>query len=335
VSERYSNKIEIAALLTEAKSLTLLTHDRPDGDGLGSMVALARAARQQGKTARLICHPSVPRQYAFLTAGEQFFSPLQLPQVIEASDRVVVLDTCTWSQLASVAETLSALREKIVVIDHHQTHQDIAAVMWCDASAAAAGVMLAELMEQLHWPIDPPIAEALMTAVCFDTGWLQFANTDSRVLSVVARCIDAGVTADGLYRKLYQNDRPQRLAIMGCAISALQLHCDGQVAVMAVTRDDFAAVGAETDETENLVNEPMRIGSVCVSVLLTEMNDCIRCSLRSRPGGSGEPGLKAIDVAGIAQTFGGGGHTRAAACRLPGPIAEATQKVLVALNDVI
>ena len=310
----------IAARLRQAGNILLVTHDRPDGDALGAMMALALAARAQGKTVRVVCE-SVPRQYAFLTQGEDLVRPADAVAAAEPADRIVILDTCTLSQLTEPRLAIISNWQQLSAIDHHQTSHDVAPLRWCDPTAAATGVMVAELLDELAWPIDEPIARALMTAVCSDTGWLRFSNTDPRALGVVSRCIDAGVSLDSLYRTLYQNDRPERLALTARLLSSLQLHADGQVAVMTLTAADFAETGATRDETENLINEALRIATVHVAILLVEQDDLIRGSLRSKS----DPG---VDVAAIAQQLGGGGHARAAGFRLSGKIGEAALKVL-------
>jgi len=330
--DRAETRREIARRLAAAKTIVLLTHDRPDGDGLGAMMALAAAARRQGKTALPACSDRVPGRYAFLTAGENLLDAAALAEAVKTCDCLVVLDTCTMNQLESVAAVVTAAGEKAVVIDHHQTAEPIAPLRWCDPSAAAAGVMVAELLAELDWPITPPVAEALLAAVGTDTGWFRFANTDSRALAVAGRCLDAGASADAMCRRLYQNDRPQRLALKARALAGLQLHYDGRVAVMTLAADDFAATGAAPAETEDLINEPMHIADVCVSILLVAADDRTRVSLRSKPTGAPPTGTP-IDVARVARALGGGGHARAAGARLTATLAQATQTVLAAIAN--
>ena len=198
-------------------------------------------------------------------------------------------------------------RDKIVVVDHHATRDDVSDDAWVDVSAAAAGVMAGELIEALGWPVDPPTAEALATAVLTDTGWLRFSNTDGRCLRQVARWVDSGVRPDALYRRIYQNDRPRRLALLARMLDGMELRADDRLAVMTIRRADFEATGAKTYETENLINEALRIATVEMAVLLVEHPEVVRVSLRSR---------EAIDVSEIASRFGGGGHARAAGLRL-------------------
>jgi len=311
----------VAARIRLGERLVLVTHDRPDGDAIGSMLAVARAARARGKTVRMVCS-GVPRAYAFLAEGETFIHPDHFRDAADASDRVVILDTCSLAQLTEVREAIISYWPNLLVIDHHRTGHDIAPLRWRDPSAAATGVMVAELLDELGWPLEAAVAEPLMAAICTDTGWLRFSSTDARALDIVGRCLGAGVEPDGLYRALYENDRPERLALLGRLLANLRYHDGGRVAVMTLSAADFAATGATA---ENLISEALRVGAVQVAVLLVERDDVIRGSLRSKP-------TSGVDVALVARRLGGGGHARAAGFRLEGSLAEATAKALEALG---
>ncbi|MFB3893788.1 MAG: bifunctional oligoribonuclease/PAP phosphatase NrnA [Phycisphaerae bacterium] len=298
---------DIVERLGRAKSILAVTHARPDGDGLGSIAALARAARAAGKRAAVLVPDKVPQRYAFLF-GDDAPAPVgRFTALADEADAVVIVDTCSLSQLDDIAPHLEAFRAKTAVIDHHATRDDIGAARWTDTSAAAAGVMVLELLRTLKWPLDAACVEALATAVTTDTGWLRFSNTDSRCLRAMADLVDAGLTPDKLYARIFQTDRPERIRLMQRMLASLELHRGGRLAVMAIRRADFAASGAFQDETENLVNEALRIGSVEASVLLVETDGPLRASLRSR---------ETIDVAAVAAQFGGGGHARAAGVRV-------------------
>jgi len=292
--------------LQTADSLLVLTHARPDGDGLGSMVALARAARAAGRAAQMFLLDAVPGRYQFLFAGQQTAPTEQFVPLAEQADVIVVLDTCALVQLEKIEEALRRRRSRLVVVDHHTTGDDLADVQWIDTTAAATAVMIGEIVEALNWPLDLVTAEALVTAVMSDTGWLQFANTDSRCLRAVAEWLEAGVRPDKLYKKLYQSDRLERLRLVVRMLQSLELHCNGRLAAMTLRRADFEQTGALPAETENLVNEALRMGSVETAILLVENEHCVRVSLRSRDR---------VDVSAVAARFGGGGHRRAAGIR--------------------
>ena len=313
----------IAGRLSRVESLLLLTHARPDGDGLGAMAALARAAGAAGKRADMLVPDTVPERYAFLfphpPAGPERFAELA-----DQADAIVVVDTCARAQLDRVAQAVVDRRDKVLVLDHHATAETIGDVQWVDASAAAAGVLVGELIQTLDWPMDATAAEALLTAVTSDTGWLHFANTDARCLRQAAWLLEFGVRPDKLYRRIFQNDRPERLALIARMLSSLRIECGGRLASMVIRRTDFQHSGARGDETENLVNEALRIGSVEAALLLVETpgeasaSAEVRVSLRSRD---------AVDVAAVAKQFGGGGHTRAAGVRAVANIDEFREKL--------
>jgi len=315
----------LAARLAGAGKILLVTHARPDGDALGSMRALAEAAREAGKTVHMLVPDAVPRRLAFLLGDSPCAGPGRFGPLADGADVIVVLDTCSSAQLDDVAEAVAAQREKMVVIDHHATRDDIADIVWIDTSAAATGVMVGELIDRLGWTLTRQGAEALVAAVATDTGWLRFANTDARALRAVAGWLDAGVRTDILYRRIYQNARPQRLRLIARAIESLELHYSDRLAVMCLRRGDFAETGAGEDETENIVNEALRIGTVESAFIVVENTDHVRASLRSRD---------LVDVAALAARFGGGGHPRAAGLRSTEDLETLKAKLIEAWGEV-
>jgi len=326
-------KSEISRRLSAANRLLVVTHARPDGDALGSMSALASAAIAAGKQAATLVPSDVPDRLGFLLLTGPPAKPEKFAELADWADAVAIVDTCAFAQLDNLDEALAAAREKIVVVDHHATTDDIGAVRWVDPSAAAAGVMVSELLEELAWPVGLAEAESLMTAITSDTGWLRFSNTDGRCLRAAARLTDAGVQCDQLYQRLFQTDRPQRTRLLARALSNMDLRAEGNISVMKLHLTDFDQTGALQSETESIVNEPMRIGCVEVSLLLTETPETdhsqpngrvVRVSLRSRG---------AVDVSAVARRFGGGGHVRAAGLRAIEDIDTLAEKLVTACQE--
>jgi len=321
---------EIMRRISAAARLLVVTHARPDGDALGSLAALCGAARAAGKQTATLVPGDVPERYDFLLAGDRPAPAERFAELANWADAVIIVDTCALAQLDGLDDQLAAAREKIVVIDHHATTDDIGAVRWLDTSAAAAGVMVGELLDALGWPVDLKTAEALLTAMTTDTGWFHYSNTDGRCLRAAARLFDAGVEGDKLYQRLFQADRPERMMLLGRALASLELPAAGSIATMKLHLADFAETGARQDETENIVNEPMRMGCVEVSMLLVQTPDdggrCIRVSLRSRGG---------VDVAAIARRFGGGGHVQAAGLRADEDIDTLAGKLVTACRQAM
>ena len=311
----------VVGRLADAGSMLLVTHGRPDGDGLGSMLALATAARGVGKDVRMLVPDEIPVRLGFMFGPRRPAGIDEFGALSESSDLVVILDTHALAQLDDLGEALGRLSDKIVIIDHHSTGDAIGETAWVDTSAAATGVMVGEVIDALKWPMDATIAEFLLTAVLTDTGWLRFANTDGRCLRAVAHWTDMGVRPDILYRKIYQNDRPQRFLLMVKLLQSMEFYFDSQLAVMVLRSGDFDETGALRSETENMVNEALRIGTVESAILLVEDDAQVRVSLRSRDG---------VDVASLAGQFGGGGHRRAAGLRSAMRIDDLKAKLIAA-----
>ncbi len=312
--------------LVRSSNLLLVTHARADGDGLGVIAALERAAPAAGKKARVLVPDNVPQRYTFLFPETPPADAESFETLAGAADVILVADTCAFEQLDGIGDGLRKCREKTVVIDHHLTIDDVGAVQWSDTSAAATGVMALEILDALGWDITAEVAEPLFVAITSDTGWFRFANTDARTLRAAAKLLEAGARAGAIFTRLFQTDRPERLALLERVLRSLRLHHDGKLAMMKIRKLDFDETGARPDETENLINEAMRMEKVRAAVMLVENTGCVRVSLRSREG---------VDVAKIAQGFGGGGHARAAGCRVSDDIDTLAKRLVQAFQGAL
>jgi len=314
--------------IDKSTSILVLTHTKPDGDACGCVAAMCEAIAALGKKARPLMLSPVPQWYAFLfneripVLGED----IQVEELVAGRfDLVIIVDTNSKDQLPGFDEYLKQSNAPVLVIDHHKTSNGLGDVEVIDRSAAAAGLIVLDLLKHAGWPVTERIAEALFVAAATDTGWFQFSNTDSRTYRACAELIDAGAKLTQIYANLYQNFSQARFRLMVVMLNSLELLMDGQYAVMQVTQQDFARTGAAYSDTENLINECHRIGTVRASALFIELKDGrIRCSLRSRGG---------PDVSRIAAQFGGGGHTMAAGTFLPGPLENAKKLILAAMTE--
>jgi len=314
----------LAGRLSSARSLLLITHTRPDGDGLGSAGALARAGATEGIDSAIYVPVELPARHEHLVEGLKLIAGKDLESSAAKADAIVIVDTSAHSQLPQLEEFLSAHRDKVLVIDHHATGDDIGCVAWRDHTAAAAGVMVYELLAYMGWSIDEISAQMLATAILCDTGWLRFSNTDARSLFAMANLVSLGARPDELHSKLDQSDSHERLQLLHRVLGSLQLHNDASIATMILTQDDFSQVGAEMSESENFVNEPLRISTVQVSIMLVEHPDSVRVSLRSKGD---------VDVAAIAGHFGGGGHAKAAGLTGDLPLEELKNRIIALISE--
>ena len=322
-TDAYQQALE---LIDKATNILVTTHTKPDGDACGCVAALTQVLRSRGRTVQPVLLSAAPEWYRFLFDEEipVLKTDEQVDQLIAGAlgefDLIVIADTNSVSQLPRFERYLRQATAPVVVIDHHVTSDGLGRVELVDPTAAAAGLVTYEFLQFAGWPIAEKTAEALFVAIATDTGWFQFNNTDSRTYRRSAELIDLGAAPAQIYDKLYHNFSYPRFKLMQAMLDRLELHLDDRYAVQYILQEDFAQTGATPQDTENLINECHRIGSVLVSTLLIELKDeRVRCSLRSRG---------AVDVSEIATKYGGGGHKMAAGTFLPGPIEHDKQLIL-------
>jgi bifunctional oligoribonuclease and PAP phosphatase NrnA len=315
--------------LSAARKVLITTHVRPDGDAVGTAAAMAMALRTRGIADEILLFSRLPPKYAFIFQQNKIEhhnveAGWPADWSIDRFDTLLVVDTGTWSQLPGLKEKLNGFAGQRLILDHHLTQEDWADQKLLDSKAAAAGEIAAELLKRWKIELTPTIATALFLAIASDTGWFQFSNTRPQTLRLAAHLMEIGVDTDRIYRLIYQNERVQRLALQTRAQQSLELFCDNRLAVMRLRRQDFQETGADMHDTENLINIPLQVQSVEVSVLLVEPldNTPIRISLRSKG---------AVDVAAFAEQFGGGGHARAAGLKIPGSFDEVSARVVGAM----
>jgi phosphoesterase RecJ-like protein len=314
--------------LSRSKRVLVTTHVRPDGDALGTAAAMVLALRKVRVAAEVLLLSHLPRKYAFI------FNEHHIPYTdVESGwpdggfpfakfDALLVVDTGTWGQLPGLRERVEGWNVPKLVIDHHLTQQDWADAKLVVTEAAAAGEVVADLLDAWGVALDGPIATALFLAVASDTGWFQFSNTRPQTFRLAARLKEAGVDTDRMYQVLYQNERAERVALHTRGQQSLELLLDGRLAVIRLRKRDFEETRAGVLDTENLINVPLQIRTVEVSMLIVEPVDFgpVRVSLRSKG---------AVDVARFAETLGGGGHARASGLKLENATFEQAHDAVV------
>lgn len=319
--------------LARCKSVLITTHVRPDGDALGSTAGLALGLRRKGIASEILLLTHLPSKYAFVhqDAGVTSYDVERgWPTAFDVNrfDAVVIVDTGTWSQLPGLKEHLTNYAKPKLVIDHHLTQEDWATHKLVDTKAAAACEVVANVLKQWDIPIDKEIASALYVGLVADTGWFQYSNTTPATMRLGAELMETGIDTDKVYQALYQNERKERLAIQTRALKSLELLADGKLAVMQIKKEDFLETAASVNDTEGLINIPLQVRDVEVSILFNEQptGGPIRVSLRSKGK---------VDVAAFAQQFGGGGHARAAGLKVDGTLMDARSQVSEAMTTAI
>jgi bifunctional oligoribonuclease and PAP phosphatase NrnA len=307
--------------------LLLTTHVRPDGDGLGSMLALAEALDSMGKEVRPVIASTYPPRYAFLDPGRRvryFEAPSEEDRKAEA---VVVLDTGTWNQLGSFGQYLKGLPVPKAVIDHHLTQDDLGGLRLVDTTAEATGRLAHEAIRALGVPLTPSMASNLFVAVAMDTGWFRHSNASPATFALASELVAAGARPEPLYEELFERNSLARLRLIGLVLERLTVVSGGRVAYTELRRGDYEATGATPQDSEDLVNYTLSMQGVEVGLFFMEQpRGGVKVSFRSRA---------AVDVARLAEVFGGGGHRQASGAVLETSLAEARARVLDALTAVL
>ncbi|MCA9296638.1 MAG: DHH family phosphoesterase, partial [Phycisphaerales bacterium] len=307
---------DLAERLLAAKKVLIITHRKPDGDAIGSCLAIKRGMSAHGIASDIGLVGELPSFTDAIAVSTPYLRLTEAPAE-DPYDLIVLVDTGAWSQVQPLGEWLRARHEKIIGIDHHAHGDEIAAQRFIDTAAASTTQILVRLIELMKCPLTGErggIAEALFIGLATDTGWFRHSNGDASAFGVAAKLLATGVEKPRLYQLIEETARPQRLALLGRALKSLRYLNDGAVAVMTLTPADFRETGGDPEDLTGLVNEPMSVGTVRASILITRVDDEeSKISLRSKPSTDGGA---FIDVNAVARTLGGGGHVHAAGARM-------------------
>jgi bifunctional oligoribonuclease and PAP phosphatase NrnA len=319
----------LIAIVHDARRFVITSHVRPDADAIGSEMGLAGVLRSLGKEVRIINPSATPNHLLFLDPQQTI---LKLGEGVTAeeacaADVHIIVDTSSWGQLDAVRKVIETTPARKVVIDHHISSDNLGAIDFKDTTAAAAGILVLEFVDALG--IVPGIEQStqLFTAIATDTGWFRFPSVDERTMDAVKRLVGFGVQPAVVYRELYERSTLSRLKLHGRVLSRVAVDCRGKLAHTYVLQKDFDELQAHPSDTEDVVNDCLTInGAQCAIILVEQKSGQVKCSFRSRAG---------LDVARIAETFGGGGHRQASGAMLPGPFASAQAAVLKVLHDAL
>lgn len=315
-------------LVRRCNRFLLMTHVRPDGDALGSELALAGVLRQHGKQARVVIASNLPPRYQFLdpdnTKIERFHPP---GDKFRDCDAVIVVDTGTWNQIGEFGPFLQTLNVPKMVIDHHRTQDDLGGKHLVDTSAEAAGRLIYEASRALGGPLTREIANALFLALATDTGWFRHSNTTPKTFALAEELTLAGANPSALYDSLYEQVSLGKLKLTGMVLDRLTTAAKGQVSFTRVFLDDYTITGALPPDTEDMINLVRSVEKSEVALMFIEQREGgVKVSFRSR---------SRIDVDKIAERFGGGGHRLASGATIPGTMDEVVIKVLLAVESAL
>jgi phosphoesterase RecJ-like protein len=307
----------VVAALRDRRSFIITSHARPDGDAIGSSVALALALERADKRVRVVLRDPIPAPYASFPAIDRIE---RVDRVAGAADAAVILE-CSDASRPDIAGLTDYF---IVNVDHHEGNTMYGAVNWFDLSAAACGEMVADVIDALGIAWTPEIAAHLYLALATDTGGFRYGPISPRTFEICRRIAASGVSTAQLSRQIFDSFSLGRVRLTGALLSQMTLHHGDRFAVLRLDEALLAECGATIDDAEGLVNLPLAAREVAAVALIKQQTERTqRVSLRSRG---------AVDVRLVAAAWGGGGHRNAAGCTVAGSFAEVRDALVDALG---
>ncbi|MCB8815578.1 DHH family phosphoesterase [Desulfosporosinus shakirovi] len=313
---------EFIQVLRKAPKVALFSHVSPDGDCLGSMLAIGLALEKVGKEVSFYNPNPVPSNLMFLPGSSRISQQLPDPQ----PETLVFVDCTDLGRVNLLTSDISKV-STILNLDHHISNQHFGHINWVDAHASAVGELALTLINFLGAEIDSDIATNLYTAIVTDSGCFQYGNTTAQTHRLTAELLDLGIDLVSIHHEIFDQKPFSQIKLLQYALNGLEIHAEGQLALMALSLEDFQKSGAEQELSEGLVNHARSIAGVEAAVLLKEAGPLeIKVGLRSNLW---------LDVNAIAAKFGGGGHNRAAGCTFRVPIEDAKQSIVGAIEEAL
>jgi phosphoesterase RecJ-like protein len=314
---------EVIQEIERNNTFLVSTHINPEGDALGSALALALALQTLGKKALVVNRDPVPRFLDFLPYQGIF---QQRNQVTEPYDVLAVLD-CGDLARTALFDPKNLPAARVINIDHHLTNQQFGHVNWIQVEATATGEMIFELIKALGIRMTSEMALCLYTTIVTETGSFRYSNTSARTFLITAELVGYGVEPWRVAQQLFERNTTGQLKLLADLLSKMEVSRDGRMAWMEVNQDLFSATKTSAEDIENFVNYPRSIEGVEVAILFRELSsDSYKLSFRSKGR---------VDVARLAEQFGGGGHRNAAGCVVKGRMEQVKEKVLPAVEEAV
>lgn len=302
----------IREMIRTKSRFVLTTHVHPDGDGIGSELALYHHLKGLGKDVHILNPSPLPEPYLFLDPQGtriQEYEELHARAVLDA-DAIFLLDLSSKDRLGDMAGVVAGNRLVRIFIDHHPGQGPPGDLVWIDDGACATGELVFSLLKQEGHQIPPAVAEALYVALLTDTGCFRYANVTAGTHRVVAELLETGIDHHEIYRRVYESNSWNQSMLFAATTSGLQQAYGGKVAYMKITQEMFEQTGTQEKDTEGLAEFPRSIGEVQIAILFIEQSPRrTRVRFRSRSD---------IAVDGLAREIGGGGHRNAAAAVVKG-----------------
>ena len=316
--------------LKNSKNVLLVTHINPDGDALGSMIAMGLALEVWNKDITLYNESTIPTMYHFLPSVDRI---VQHINSADSYDTVIVFDCGNLQRIGVIAATVGKM-PCIINIDHHVSNIDFGHFQMIDTSACATAELTFRLIKKMAVPINKDIATAIYTGILTDTGSFRFSNTNKTAFAVCNELIEMGVDPYAVSKQVYETYSFGRIKLLNMALDSIEISHNKKLSLMAITKDMFEKTGTQPEYINGLIHYAKNIKNIEVAVLIQEVMDnkkksdgssLFHVSLRS----SG-----ATDVAAIASSFGGGGHVSAAGFSIESTLPDLKASVAKLAEDL-
>ncbi len=305
------------------QTFCIVGHMRPDGDCIGSQLGLALALQGAGKQVTVWNQDAIPQKYKFLNTSGLFTKPRSGEQF----DCVIATDCASFERLGKAGDCTRE-RKVFINIDHHESNTRYADINWVSPREPSTGELIFKILKVARWPITKPIADLLFTAVSTDTGSFQYSTTRPGTFHVGAELVNRGANLAKICDEVYQSYPLSRARLLKHVYSTFRLTEENRIAWFWLKQKDFARTGAESDDTEGLIDHIRAIEPVVVACVFEELEpELTRLSLRSKSD--------QVNVSEICRTFGGGGHPAAAGARIAGTPLSVQRRVIAAVKRAL
>lgn len=315
---------DIAAALRAANTIALVSHIRPDADAAGSVLALGRCLSLMGKKALMILEDGVPENLMFLPGAGQIVRPGTEP--LAGIDVAVALDTATHERIGEKCRRALSSAGSLINIDHHSTNPGYGDLNHIDVESPATGQILYNFITDQELPMDDAVRQNLFAAISTDTGSFQFACTTARSHQIAAEMIEAGLDIATLCRQLYHTFPKRRFELQKAMLNEMRFRAQDRIVSWMLTQETQKKSAMMSGDTEGLIDTLRTIDTAVAAVIFEELHDGkVRVSARSKD--------ERLNVSAVCAQFGGGGHAMAAGARMKGPLGEAAEQFLKALEN--
>jgi phosphoesterase RecJ-like protein len=309
-------------LCDASQSFVLTTHVNPDGDALGSEISLARFLLDRGKEVHLVNQDPTPEPLGFLERDEhriELYDPDRHDALLQSSDLVILVDNSAPDRLGRMERGMLGIRGHTLCIDHHPSRTPPWAHLVLDEGYCATAVMVYELGRGAGWTPDLLAAEAIFTGLATDTGFFRFNSTNATGYEVAAELVRLGVRPARIYREVYERNSLPYTRLLGHALADVRVDAES-IASVVLRRDLIDRLGAEDEETAEILTALLAMDRIRIALLFRELSDGrVKVSLRSKGP---------IDVHSLAAEFGGGGHRNASGIVMSSSLEQATREVI-------